>query len=214
MINAKAVNLKIPSRVKKHVATNIKEYIIITLIFLLGIFFGVIYVNNMQIQQKEEVSKYINNYIDKEKENKTITTSKALKNSIKDNTILAIGLWFAGTTIIGIPIVLGTILFRGFCLGYTISSCTYTMGLGKGIAFTTVSIVLQNILFIPAILALGVSGLKLYKSIVKDRRKENIKVEVLRHTIFSAIMLLILIISAVIKINISGNMLQNLIKYF
>ena len=214
MINAKTINLKIPSIVKKHVTTNIKEYIIITLIFLSGIFLGVIYVNNMQIQQKEEVSKYINNYIDKEKENKTITTSEALKNSIKDNVILVIGLWFAGTTIIGIPIVLGTILFRGFCLGYTISSCIYTMGLGKGLAFTTVSIVLQNILFIPAILALGVSGLKLYKSIVKDRRKENIKVEVLRHTIFSTIMLLLLIISAIIKINISGNMLQNLIKYF
>lgn len=214
MINTKMVNLKVPSMISKHVADNIKEYIIISLIFIVGVFLGVIYINNMQSAQKENVSQYLENYISQGKANGEITTNEALKNSIKDNILLAIGLWFAGTTIIGIPIVFGIILFRGFCLGYAISSCTYTMGLEKGLAFITVSIILQNILFIPAILALGVSGIKLYKSIIKDRRKENIKVEVLRHTVFSFIMLIVLIISAIIKTNISGSLLENLIKYF
>ncbi len=88
------------------------------------------------------------------------------------------------------------------------------MGIQKGISFILILLLLQNILFIPAILALGVSGFKLYKSIIKDRNKENIKIEVLRHTIFSLIMLIVMIISSIVEILVSTNVLKGLIKYF
>ena len=51
---------------------------------------------------------------------------------------------------------------------------------------------------IPAIIAIAVSAFKLYKSIVKDRNKENIKIEIIRHTIFSLIMLLVLLLMVAI----------------
>ena len=88
------------------------------------------------------------------------------------------------------------------------------MGLSKGLLFIFITIVVQNLIFIPAILALAVSGFKLYKSIIKDNRKENIKLEIIRHTIFSIVMLLLLIISSLIEIFISTNILKILIKYF
>lgn len=58
------------------------------------------------------------------------------------------------------------------------------------------------------------AGFKLYKSIVKDRNRDNIKIEVLRHTIFSGIMLGLLCVSAIIEILISTNILKNFVKYF
>ena len=137
-----------------------------------------------------------------------------IKDSIIQNTVLAILLWFFGTTVIGIPVVFGIVLYRGFCLGYTISLCVSIMGTGKGIIFILSTLLLQNILFIPAILALAVSGFKLYKSIVKDKRKENIRIEILRHTIFSVIMLGVLIISSIIEGFMSTNFLKMIIKYF
>ena len=57
----------------------------------------------------------------------------------------------------GIPIVFGIILYRGFCLGYTIASIIVAMGIGKGISFILITLLLQNIIFIPAIIAIGVS---------------------------------------------------------
>ena len=123
-------------------------------------------------------------------------------------------LWFAGTTIIGIPIVLGVIMFRGFCLGYTIASCVYVLGKIKAIMFISITILLQNIIFIPAIMILGVSSKKLYKSIVKDRRRENIKLSIIKHSLISMVILIALIISSIIKIEISYRMILNLIKYF
>lgn len=71
----------------------------------------------------------------------------------------------------------------------------------------------QNILFIPGILALAVSGMKLYKSIVKDKRKENIKLEITRHTLFCVLILLLLEISAFIEVYISTNLLQMYTNY-
>ena len=88
------------------------------------------------------------------------------------------------------------------------------MGMGKGIMFVLITLLLQNIIFIPAIIAIGVSGFKLYKSIVKDRNRDNIKIEVLRHTVFSTIMLLILCLAGIVEILISTNILKNFIKYF
>ena len=92
--------------------------------------------------------------------------------------------------------------------------CISIMGMSKGLLFILISILLQNLIFIPAILALAVSGFKLYKSIIKDNRKENIKVEILRHTAFSLIMLILLLISSLIEVFISTNILKLLIKYF
>lgn len=200
--------------IKNHIINNKKEYIIVMLLFIIGIFLGVLLVNNMQENQKDEVSIYMNNFINKIKEIENLNYAELLKTSISQNILLAIILWFFGTTVIGIPVVFGLVLYRGFCLGYTISVCTAVMGLSKGILFVLILLLLQNLLFIPAILALAVSGFKLYKSIIKDRNKENIKIEVLRHTIFSLIMLAIMVASSLIEIFISTNILKILIKYF
>ena len=128
--------------------------------------------------------------------------------------MLAVILWFFGTTVIGLPIVFGIVLYRGFCLGYTIAVITSVLGIAKGLLFTSVTLILPNIVFIPALLALAVSGFKLYQSIVKDKRKENIKLEIIRHTIFCLIMAVILILASVVEVFIATNILKQIIMYF
>lgn len=194
------------------VINNAKSYFIVLIIFVNGLFFGVMFVN--QTGDKSEIENYINTYIDETKTIQNGNYFSELQNDIKTNIVLVFILWFAGTTIIGIPIVLGMILFRGFCLGYTIASCVYVLGKIKALSFIGITLVLQNIIFIPAIMILGVSSIKLYKSIVKDRRKENIKPAIIRHTILSLIILIALIMSSIIKIGISYRLIVGLIKYF
>ena len=198
--------------VKEDVVNNLKSYVIVIVIFLVGLFLGVMFINQTEI--KEDISKYINTYIDETKTLENGDYLPELKNDIKSNIILVFALWFAGTTIIGIPIVLGIILFRGFCLGYTIAACVFVLGKIKGLLFIFITIFLQNILFIPSIMILGVSSIKLYKSIIKDRRKENIKLSILKHSMMSLIIAMVLIVSSTIKIEISYRLIVNLAKYF
>lgn len=198
--------------VREDILTNVKSYFIVIIIFTVGIFLGVLFIN--QTQDKTEIEKYINTYVDETKILQNGNYMAELQKDVKNNVILVILLWFAGTTIIGIPIVLGIILIRGFCLGYTIASCVFVLGKLKGIIFVLITIFLQNIIFIPALMILGVSSIKLYKSIVKDRRKENIKLSILKHSIVSFGIMLALIISSIIKIEVSYRLIVNLIKYF
>lgn len=199
---------------KEHIVNNKKEYILVSLLFITGIFLGVFFVNNMQEGQKLEITTYLSTFIEKIKNTESLNQIELLKNSMGQNILLAVILWFFGTTVIGLPVVFGVVLYRGFCLGYTISVCITIMGLPQGILFVLILLLLQNIIFIPAILALAVSGFKLYKSIIKDRNKENIKIEVVRHTVFSFIMLLFLLMSSVIEIFLSTNILKGVVKYF
>lgn len=123
-------------------------------------------------------------------------------------------MWFIGSTVIGLPIVLGIVLYRGFCIGYTISSAITILGMQKGIGFSLATLLAQNIIFIPALIALAVSGIKLYQSIMKDKRRENIKIEIMRHTMISIILFVALMISSLIEVYISTNLLTTLIQIF
>lgn len=205
---------QIRGKIRQYVYDNIKEYALVTILFIIGIFVGVIVVNNLDDVKTQEINTYITDFIARFKTIEKLDKVSLIGASIKNNIILTIIIWIAGTTVIGVPIVLAVILFRGVCLGYTISSITYSIGVGKGILFCIVALCLQNILFIPAILSLGVSSLKLYKSIIKDRRRENIKIEIIRHTIFSLLMLAVLILSSFIENTISISILQKIIKFF
>lgn len=210
----KEKGIRIKEIIKDHVINNKKEYIIVVLLFVIGIFLGVFFVNNLGKNERTEVQDYLNNFVEKMKQIEKMDNISLLKTSITQNILLGIIIWFFGTTVIGIPIVFGIIIYRGFCFGYTISICVSIMGISKGLTFVLINLLLPSILLIPAILAISVSGFKLYKSIVKDKAKENIKLEILRHTIFSLVMFVVIIISSLIEIFISTNILKLVIRYF
>ena len=211
---SKNKRIKIKETIKEHIMNNLREYIIILLIFIIGIFLGVFFINNIQDEQMAEISEYINTFINNLKNSYEVDNLDLLKTSMLQNIVLGVAIWFFGTTVIGIPVVFGIVLYRGFCLGYTISTCITVMGLSKGLLFVLITLVLQNLIFIPAIIAIAVSGFKLYKSIVKDRKVDNIKLEILRHTIFSLIMMILLIIASLVETFVSTGILESTIKYF
>lgn len=204
---------KIGTILLEHVRNNAKEYLIIGLIFLAGIVFGIIFINQAKDTTKTEITNYITNFKDALQGENKIDKGTLLTQSITKNVILGIALWFVGSTVIGIPIVYAIVAYRGFCIGYTISAAIAVLGNKSGILFILLSIFCQNILFIPALLAISVSGIKMYQSIVKNKQKENIKIEMVRHTIFSTIIIIILTISSLIEVYISTNLLQGLIQY-
>jgi len=205
---------KILTIIKEHIYKNIRQYAIVSIFFLIGIIVGVIFVNHIDVQTKEQIGNYVTTFIECLKTDYQIDSINLLKNVIANHIAFAFILWFMGCTIIGIPVVYAMLIYRGFSLGFTISSIMFTLGTGKGILFCAITLLLQNLLIIPATLALAVSGIKLYQSMVKDKRKENIKIEMLRHTIFSILMLFLLIVSSIIEVYVSNNMLSLCISYF
>ena len=130
---------KLKEIIISHIENNLREYLIVSLIFLIGIIIGVIFINNVSENQISEITNYISSFTQDLKENKDINTLLLLKDSIKKNALLAVFLWFMGSTVIGISIVYLAVCFRGFCLGYTISSIILSLGMRKRINISAIS---------------------------------------------------------------------------
>lgn len=199
--------------IEEHITRNIRTYFILIIIFLLGLIIGLIVVNNSSEEQETEITNYINTFITELKNGSKLDYFKLLKSSFGNNLFLVIILWFMSLAVIGIPAVYGMVGYKGFCMGYTISSVVMTLGTGKGIVFVLSSMLVHNIILIPCMLAVAVSGINLYKSIIKDRKKENIKIEIIRHTLFCLIMLVIMAVGSLIETYISSNLLVSVVSY-
>ena len=94
--------IKIKETIKQHILNNKREYIIVALFFIIGIFLGVLFVNNIKDEQKEQIGTYVNDYITKMKDTNNINNIDVLKSSIKNNLLITLGIWFFGTTVIRI----------------------------------------------------------------------------------------------------------------
>ena len=152
--------------------------------FFYRIILGIIFINNSNEEQVTQITTYINNFINSMKNNYQISTNTLLIDSIINNVSIAILLWFLGSTVIGVPLIYLVIGYKGYCIGFTISAIIATIGTGKGILFITGAMLLQNIIYIPCILTLATSGIKLYKLIMEDRRRENVKLQILNTQYF------------------------------
>jgi len=143
-----------------------------------------------------------------------IDQGSLIRQNLMNNVGLVVLLWFAGSTVIGMPVVLGILLYKGFSLGYSIAAVIACLGVRKGAMFALSSILLQNIIFIPCLIFLGVSGMKLYKAILKDHRKENIKFEIYKHSMMSLILAGVFCIGTFIEVYGSTNLFRLTINWY
>lgn len=197
----------------KNLQENKRIYILLLICLLIGIVLGVVFINNSDEVQKNEVNEYITNFVTTLKSNNSIDKNELINVSLKRNILMGIILWFIGSTIIGLPLIYFFILYKGICIGYTISGAILALGTGRGVAFCLGSILFQNIIFIPALFFITVSSTKLCYAIMKNRTKENIKLEIVKHSILSAITIILFMLSSLLEVYISTNLLTFITKY-
>lgn len=195
-----------------HIKINKKSYAIIFLIFLIGLLIGVVVVNNMSNESIGLKEEYINTCVYKINE-QNLNSMEILKLSLKNNVIYACIIWFFGTTVIGIPIVFAMILYKGFSLGYVISLVSAVLGVKNSMIFSLLGLAIHNMMLLPVIFAIAVSGMKLYKSIIIRKKIVNIKQEIFRHIFFSSIMLIGVIFASMLESFVSSILLKIMVGY-
>ena len=206
---------KICMLIQENVIKNKRAYAISAIVFVLGIVVGIIMINCTNLETQKSISGYIIGFIESIKNREyQVDANKLLIKSIWSNLKIAVIIWVAGSSIIGIPLIYVSIGYKGMCIGYSISAIIATLGNPRGIVFALSSMLLQNVIAIPCILALSVSSLKMYKTIVKSKGKENIKFEIYRHSIFSIFMTIGLLISSLVEVLISTTITNNIIINF
>jgi stage II sporulation protein M len=134
----------------EYILKNKKNFIIIVTLFCIGIAIGILFINYSNDIQKTEINNYVEELVNNIKNSENINKGNLLFLSIKQNVTFIILIWFLGCTIIGGIFIYVAILYKGFTIGYTISAIIATLGIKNGTIFSVISLLLQNIIFLPA----------------------------------------------------------------
>lgn len=135
----------------EYIIRNKKNFIIIITVFCIGIIGGVIFINNSNETQKIEISNYIGELVNNIKNAQNVDRLDLLIISIKQNLLFILLVWFLGCTIIGGMFIYIAIIYKGFAIGYTITALIAVLGVKQGVIVALISLVLQNIIFLPAL---------------------------------------------------------------
>ena len=188
-----------------YLITNRKSFIIILSVFFVGMLLGIFVVNHTGETGMIEINSYINSISENLQNTEEINKIECLIKSIKQNIIFVVLMWFLGCTVIGSIFVYFIILYKGFSLGYTISAIIATLGAKNGTIFVFSALLIQNIVFLPAIFMLAESGIKLYIRITKNLI--NVKQELLRHSVIMLIVVILVVFSSILEVYLSTNLL-------
>lgn len=135
----------------EYIIRNKKNFIIIITIFFIGIIGGVIFINNSNEMQKLEISNYISELVNNIKNSQNVDRLELLIISIKQNLLFILLIWFLGCTIIGGIFIYIAIIYKGFAIGYTVAALIAVLGVKQGTLIALVSLILQNLVFLPAV---------------------------------------------------------------
>ena len=180
--------------VKKHLTENIIVYGVVIFFFIVGVSLGALAVNNINISTKLEVRSYIESFLSISATS-SISSSAVLKSAMKFNLYTTAFIFLAGITYFGILLTPMLSLMRGFTLGFTIAFLTDSLGLG-GFVLSLISILPQNLFYIPALFFLCVCSINLSMSIIKNKYYKRYNDISKSYFVFSVVSLIVFAIFA------------------
>lgn len=159
------------SAISKHFHNNLLLYVFSSLCLCTGIVLGVYTVKYMDTAQKDDLLKYFMS-IASSKNLKSISYNQVFFETIKNNLPVLAAIWFLGLTMIGIPATLIIDVLKGYTIGFTVSFFVNSMGM-KGVWFSLLSVMPQNIIYIPCIIIASVISMRFSMLLIKDNEKKQ-----------------------------------------
>ncbi len=167
---------------------------------------GILLINYSSQEGKIELNNEITQIRDIIKNSNEINYLNLFRLSLQRNCTIILIVWFLGCTIIGGILIYFYIIYQGFLIGYTISAFIAVLGIRNGIIFSVATLLLQNIIFLPALFLVAEKGIKVYKSIYT--RCINLKEELVKHTLIMLISIMLSTISSFFEVYVSINFLM------
>jgi len=178
--------LNIRRELTEHIIRNIRLYLGLLIAFAVGICAGAFTVNGLGANQAQELRNYLEGFLNL-LGNQDINNGELFKSSFLESIKIALLLWVLGVTIIGIPFIFLAVGIRGFIVGFSSGFISSVLGI-KGIVFILLTVIPKEIIILPCILCLGVTGINFSFSIIK-RKKNSVSSQSLKTSFVSYLLL-------------------------
>ena len=190
-------------------------YLFILLFFCVGIVLGVYTIKYMNEGDKTDLSNYFTSYINSLLKNNT-NYGGLFFSVLKKNLLLIIPIFLMSFLFFGAPIILILDLIKGFSIGYTFAFLITTYS-NSGIGVAFVSIIPQNLIYIPAFIILSIISLSFSIENFKSRflkKSWNIRFNPKSDIVFLLLLFILFGIGVVIETYISPNLIRLVITKF
>ena len=200
----------------RNIKENIGVYFTVFLFFAIGLAAGAFTVKALDNSQKQDLVVYLNRFFQILGSEK-IKSTTILTQSLKNNFQTVIIIWLLSITVIGIPVTLLIISFRGFIVGFTISFLIQGLG-WKGLLFSSAAVLPQNIIYIPCLLIIAALSVSYSMQAIKRRLRKghqvyNTRGNIISFTIAIGVLLIIMCAGSIIEAYLSPVLIKSLTGY-
>ncbi|MEC2496948.1 stage II sporulation protein M [Bacillus cereus] len=136
-----------------HIQENSSLYIFNAVLLLMGVIFGAILVNSLQINQKQDLSFYLQRFFGQVSKGEFAIAVEIFRE-IYFSQLKYIGfIWILGISIIGLPLIFILLFVKGVVVGFTVGFLVSQHG-WNGLLLAFVSVLPQNLIIIPVFLVM------------------------------------------------------------
>ena len=151
-------------------------YISLILVIIISLIFGTLFITILSDTDKLLVTNSITNFFESIKNN-TFIRNDYILNNILNNNLYGILIFILGFSIIGIPILICMLFYKGFILAFTISTLIYTFkfdGILVSLIYIFPHLIINLFIYFILIYYSFNLSIKLFRKITN---KENFKIK-------------------------------------
>jgi stage II sporulation protein M len=189
-------------------------YLIVFVFFLIGTSGGALLVKPLTLGYQSELLDYLDSFINSLL-NMEISSIGIFKQALINNLKLIFYIWLLGLTVIGVPIIIGLIIARGFILGFTVGFLVQEKGI-QGISMAVFSVLPPNLLLFPAMLVGAVSAISFSTILIRGNIKNSmVKLiqQFLSYSLLMALIAIIAVLAALVEAYIAPSMMKLIAVY-
>jgi stage II sporulation protein M len=202
----KRVGQTIQAYVKEHQSL----YVFTSVLFSMGIIFGAVIVNSLAPVQKQELFSFLQYFFTHIDQNGLAEPNAQFRQSFGFYLKTAGIMWFLGLSIIGLPLILLLLFFKGVVVGFTVGFLVNQMK-WQGVTFSVMGVLPQNMLVVPALIIIGVAGISFSLRLIKTRlvtKRDVILPHFLSYTFLAVAMFGVLTVAAMFETFVSPRLMQ------
>lgn len=154
--------------VQAYMKEHLPLYVFVSVLFVMGVIFGALMVNALTLEQKQELSRYLGNFIQTVDQGTEFSAQQSFTTLFGMHLKWILLIWLLGLSIIGLPLILILDFIKGVLIGFTVGYMVGELS-WKGLLFSLVSVAPQNLIIIPAILMASVTGISFSMYMIRNR---------------------------------------------
>lgn len=198
-----------------HIRDHIVLYVITIFMFLAGSSLGAFAVSTLTAFQLQELVDYFNyfltgfTYWD-------VSSSIVVQDAIFNSLIFIFSTWILGLTVIGIPIILLIVVFKGFIMGFTVGFLIFQKGF-TGMLIAIFAVLPQNFFYVPGLIICAVVAITFSLSLLRgtiDGRKFSFSHMFVNYILLLVVFCFLTVIGGLIEGYVAPITMQIIITYF